>query len=175
MKYSSIALSGQIAAGTSTASKNVAKKLNLNLESAGDFFRKYVLDNNIPLWDKGQIPDNLDQEVDKKLTALAKNGGYTIDAHYIGYFTKDMPNVLRVLLTCQDEERFKRALSRVHTHKETIEDIKKREDGLDVKFRKLYSDEYFLDPKFFTLKIDTTNTTQEEVAKKIIDEFESLK
>ena len=173
MLYKSIVISGQIAAGTSTAAKKVAQKLNLKYESAGDFFRKYALEHNIPLHDKTQIPDKLDREVDTKLTALAKGGGYAIDAHYLCYFTKDEPSVLRILLTCTNEERFKRALSRTHTHTETIEDIKKREEGLDAKFRKLYADENFLDPKFFDLVIDTTTAPEEEVAEKISKKFTS--
>lgn len=171
MTYHSIAISGQIAAGTSTAAKNVSQKLNLKFESAGDFFRKYAIENDIPLYDKAQIPDNLDREMDKKLTALAKSGGWVIDGHYIGYFTKDDPTVLKVLLNCKDDERYKRALTRANPELKT--DVKKREEGLDKKFRKLYADENFLDPKYFNLVIDTTDIPQEETAQKIIDKFNS--
>ncbi|MEK7580804.1 MAG: cytidylate kinase family protein [Patescibacteria group bacterium] len=171
--YRSIVISGQIASGTSTAAKNVAQKLNLKYESAGDFFRKYALEHNIPLYDKAQIPDNVDQEADAKLAELAKSGGWVIDAHYLGYFTKDNPEVLKVLLKCEDKERFKRALARHHTHAETVEEIKKREVGLDAKFKKLYSNEDYLDPKFFNLQIDTTNKPEEEVLKQIVDKFNS--
>jgi len=173
MKYKSIAISGQIAAGTSTAAKSVAEKLNLEYESAGDFFRQYVIDNNIPLFDKEQIPDELDREIDKKLASLAKNGDYSIDAHYIGYFTKDNPGVLKVLLTCSDEERFKRAKARTHTHTESTEEIKKREVGLDKKFRRLYADENYQDPKFFDLVIDTSGRPKEEVEAKILAKYNS--
>ncbi len=172
MKYKSIAISGQIAAGTSTAAKSAAGNLNLKYESAGDFFRKYVLENNIPLYDKEQIPDKLDQEIDNKLASLAKTGGYSIDAHYIGYFTKDNPAVLRILLTCDDEVRFNRAQERTHTHIESVEDIKKREAGLDKKFRKLYADEDYLNPKFFDLTIDTTDKSKEDVAESIVKKYE---
>lgn len=174
MKYKSIAISGQIAAGTSTAAKSAAENLNLKYESAGDFFRKYVLENNIPLYDKEQIPDKLDREIDEKLTSLAKNGGHSIDAHYIGYFTKDDSAVLRILLTCDDEVRFKRAQERTHTHIESVEDIKKREDGLDKKFRKLYADEDHLNPKFFDLTIDTTDKSEEEVGEEIAKKFSNM-
>ncbi len=171
--YKSIVISGQIASGTSTAAKNVANKLNLKYESAGDFFRKYVLDHNLPLHDKEQIPDDLDRKIDDKLTQLAQGGGYSIDAHYLCYFTKDDPQMLKVLLTCEDQERMNRAHKRIHTHIESDDEIKKREEGLDKKFRKLYADENFLDPKFFDLVIDTTNINQEEVADTITEKFKS--
>lgn len=171
MKYKSIVISGQIASGTSTAAQNVARRLGLEYKSAGDFFRKYVIDHNIPLYDKEQIPDDVEREVDGRLTEIAKQGGHVIDAHYIGFFTRTDPEILRVLLLCQADERYKRAQEREHTHTETIEEIEKREEGLDAKFRKLYANDNFLNPKFFELVIDTTNTSQEEVSQKIINKF----
>lgn len=173
MKYSSITISGPIASGTSTAAKNVASKLNLKHRSAGDFFRQYFLDHNIPLHDKEQIPDELDKKVDAELKSLAEKGGVVIDGDYIGYFTKDLPNVLKVLLKCDYQTRIQRALSRKSTHNETEEEINLREKGLDKKFRRLYADENFQNPKFFNLTIDTTNTSQEVVAQQIIEKFKS--
>src|SRR3989338_3748049 len=128
MKYTSIAVSGLVASGTSTAAKNVAQKLKLKHHSAGDFFRKYALKNNIPLHDKEQIPDELDKKVDSDLTNLAKIGGVVIDGDYIGYFTRDLPNVLKVLITCEYGQRIKRALTRKSTHHETEAEIQLRED-----------------------------------------------
>lgn len=173
MHYTSITLSGPIASGTSTAARALAEKLNLKYISAGDFFRQYATDHNIPLYDKTQIPDNLDLKVDAELTELAKGGGCVIDAHYIGYFSKDSPQVLKMLLTCDYQIRINRALSRTHTHVESAEEIKLRESGLDAKFRKLYADENFLDPKFFDLVIDTTNTTPEGVVSQVSQKFQS--
>lgn len=173
MKFRSIVISGQIAAGSSTAAKTLAQKLNRQYHSAGDFFRQYFIEHNIPLYDKAQVPDKLDQQIDQELTKLADQEGVVIDADYAGYFTRNMPHVLKVLLTCDYQTRLARALTRVHTHVETEEEIKKREEGLDTKFRKLYANENFLDPKFFDLVIDTTNTSPEEVTKQIINKFKS--
>lgn len=170
MKYKSIIISGPIASGTSTAAKAVSEKLNLPYQSAGDFFRQYAIDHNIPLHDKAQIPDDIEKKIDEELTQKAQQGA-VIDSHYAGYFNRENENVLKVLLTCDEAVRIKRALSRKHTHTETPEEIKKREVGLDKKFRKLYADENYLDPKFFDLAIDTTNIAVEESAKKIIDKF----
>ncbi len=173
MSYRSIVISGQIAAGSSTAAKTLAEKLNLEYHSAGDFFRQYTLAHNIPLYDKSQIPDELDQQIDRELTKLADKGGVVVDADYIGYFTRNMPHVLKVLLTCEEKERVRRAVTRVHTHTETAEEVKKRQEEIVKKFHKIYSAKDFLDPKFFDLVIDTTNTNQEEVLKQISDAFSS--
>lgn len=170
-KYRSIAISGPIASGTTTTARALAEKLNLTYHSAGDFFRQYFLEHNIPLYAKDQIPDELDRQIDDELTKLADSGGVVIEADYIGYFTRNMPQVLRVLLTCDEKVRIKRALARKHTHTETEEEIKLREKGLDAKFRKLYANENYLDPKLFDLMIDTTNTPPEEVVDLIISKF----
>lgn len=171
MKYTSIVISGQIASGTSTTARALSEKLGLVFHSAGDFFRKYALEHNIPLHDKAQIPDELDRKIDESLTDLAASSPVVIDSHYLGYFTRDMKNVLKVLLTATYDTRIKRALARTHTHTETEEDIKKREEGLNKKFRKLYAQENYLDPRFFDLVIDTTATPLEKVVEAIAKKF----
>lgn len=171
MNFKSITISGPVAAGTTTAAKTLASKLNLKYHSAGDFFRNYMIKHNIPLHAHSQIPDDVDRRIDQELTALAEKGGTIIDARYIGYFTRNSPQVLKILLTADQEERIKRALQRTHTHQETRENIILRETENEAKFRKLYADENFLDPKFFDLVIDTTNTRPEEVVKQISNRF----
>ncbi|MBI2598844.1 cytidylate kinase family protein [Candidatus Curtissbacteria bacterium] len=173
MKYSSITISGPVASGTSTAAKTLAVKFNLAYLSAGDFFRKYMIDHNIPLPEKVQIPDEVDRKIDKELTDLAASQKpVIIDSLYHGYFTRNMPHVLKVLLTADEDVRIKRALLRIHTHKETAEDVKRRDQTHDIKFRKLYADEGFLDPKFFDLVIDTTATSKEQVVVAIAKKFQ---
>ncbi len=172
--YKSITISGPVASGTTTAAKTLAKKLGLEYPSAGDFFRNYMLKHNIPLPEKVQIPDEVDRKIDKELTDIAASEkGVVIDSLYHGYFTRDIPHVLKVLLTADKDVRIRRALTRIHTHKETAEDVIRRDQTHNIKFRKLYADENFLDPKFFNLVIDTTNTSSEDVVKKVLEEFKT--
>ena len=169
MSYRSIVISSPIASGSTTAAKLLSQKLGIPYKSAGDFFREYMLSRNIPLPQKEKIPDDVEKKVDEELTQLASNVSIIIDGLYTGYFARKSPQVLKVLLTCDEEERIRRALERTHTHKETAEDVKKRDAAHDTKFRKLYADENFLDPKFFDLVIDTTNTKSGDVIQKIIE------
>ena len=150
----------------------MAKKLNLKYEAVGGFFRKYALEHNIPLYDKEQIPDDLDKKIDEEVTSLAQKGGVIVDGDYIGYFTRDMDNVLKVLLVCDEQTRIERALIRQSTHKETEEEIKLRQQGLYKKFHKLYASEDYLNPKFFDLVIDTTKTPKEKVIATIAKRFQ---
>ena len=169
--YKSIVISGPVASGSTTAAKLLNQKLKIPYKSAGDFFREYMLSHNIPLPQKEKIPDDVEKKVDEELTQLASSKSIIIDGLYTGYFARANPQVLKVLLTCDEEERIRRALERTHTHKETAKDVKRRDTAHDAKFRKLDADENFLDPEFFDLVIDTTKTKSEDVAEKIIQRF----
>ena len=171
-KYISIAISGQIASGTTTAAQNISKKLQVNYKSAGDFFRDYMRKHSIALHDKESIPDEVDRKFDEEVvTLLQSNKPIIVEGLYVGYFARNMKNVLKVLLAADDSVRIKRALSRTHTHSETADTVKKRDIAHNIKFRKLYADEYFLDEKFFDIKIDTSNVSPESVTNKIIEKF----
>jgi len=175
MSYRSITLSGPVASGSTTTARLLSEQLKIPYKSAGDFFRQYMLKHNIPLPEKEKVPDDIERKIDEELTDLAASKKLIIiDSLYIGYFARNMPQVLKVLLTCDQNIRIQRALSRTHTHKETEEDVKRRDRAHDLKFRKLYANENFLDPKFFDLVIDTTNTSVEKVVQNIIDKFKSL-
>lgn len=174
MKYRSIVISGPVAAGSSTAAKSVAEKLGLEYRAAGDFFRDYMKKHNTPLYAKEAVPDDIERKLDRELTDLAAEKPVVVDSLYAGYFNRNRQDILKVFLTCDQEVRVKRALERNHTHTETAEDVKKRDSAHDLKFRKLYADENFLDPKFFDLVIDTANTTIEETAEKIIERYKGL-
>lgn len=172
-KYKSITISGPVAAGTTSAAKTLAQELNLEYRGAGEFFRKYSKEHNIPLPNKEEIPDDVERSLDQELTALlASNKPVVVDGLYAGYFAKDMPFVLKVKLTASEDIRIKRALER--SQDETAEDVKKRDKAHDLKFRKLYSNEDFLDPKFFNLIIDNSSLSQEEVATKITEKFKEI-
>ena len=169
-KFISISLSGPVAAGTTTAVKTLAQKLNLKYNSAGEFFRKYMKDHNIPLPNKEKIPDEVERALDEKLTELLKSKKpVVVDGLYAGYFARDMNHVLKVLITADEATRIQRALDR--SEGETAEDVRRRDAAHNAKFRKLYANENFLDTNFFDLVIDNTNLEPEEVIEKIASRF----
>ena len=170
MIYVSITLSGPVAAGTTTAAKALAQKLTLEYHSAGEFFRKYMKAHNIPLPNKEEIPNDVERNLDQKLTdLLASDRPVVVDGLYSGYFARDMNHVLKILLTADENIRIQRALDRGEG--ETADDVRRRDEAHDLKFRKLYATEDFLDPKFFDLIIDNSNASQEEVTEKIIKKY----
>ena len=163
MKYRNIVVAGDVGTGTTTLAKSLAKKFGWKYTSAGDFFRSYATTNNIPLWDKASVPDEIERKVDSELTKKLKTeNGWIVDSHYAGWFVRDQKDIFKILLTCNRATATKRMQLREHTHKETVEEIEQRRAGLYAKFKKLYSDENYENPKLFDLVIDTTNPTPEE-------------
>ncbi len=158
-KYINIIVCGDIGTGTTTLSKGLAEKLDWKHLSAGNFFREYAKKHNIPLWDKSRVPDDVDKKVDNEFLDKMKNEKKLVfDSHYGGWFAKDLNDVLRILLVCDKEVAEQRIISRESDHKETAADIEKRRQGLRTKFKKLYSDADYEDPKYFHLIINTTKT-----------------
>lgn len=173
MNFKNIVISGNIGSGTSTLAKSLASELNWKHYSTGDFFREYHLENNIPLWNAAAIPPELDRQIDTYIfDQLSQKEHMVIDSHYASWFSRSLDSVFKVLLKCELEESIVRVINRHHTHKETREDVLERIKQLDHKFRSLYADENYLDPKYYNLVIDTTKSTPEESLKRSLQVVE---
>ena len=171
-KYKNIVVSGNVGTGTSTLAKGLAEKLGWRYISAGDFFRNYFKTHNIPLWDKSKIPDEVDKKIDLDYFEKMKTSkNIVFDSHYGGWFARDLPDVFKILLICDKEESTKRIIEREHTHKETPEEIEKRRNQLKQKFKKLYSNDDYEDPKLFNIVIDTGDYSATETIEKAYQEF----
>lgn len=169
MKYRNIVICGDVGTGTTTLGKSLAEKLGWRFLSLGELFRKYHKEHNIPLWDKGTLPDKVDKEIDQMfLEKIKKENHYVYDTHYGGWFTKDMPDIFRVLLICDKEVADKRIVDR---DGEVPSDLDKRRHGLRKKFQKLYSDENYENPEWFHIVIDTTKNGIEETLNKTLEKF----
>ncbi len=170
MRYRNIVVAGDVGSGTTTLAKSLAKKLNFKYFSAGDFFRQYSLEHDIPLWNKELVPDEIDREVDMKFAQKMKQeNDFVFDSHYGGWFAKDLTDVFKVLLTCDPKIAEERIIARDHTHKETAEEVRKRRSGIVAKFKKLYSTENHENPKFFNLVIDTSNISAESTLESVLE------
>lgn len=163
MDFKNVVISGNIGSGTSTLAKSLSEKLGWKHYSTGDFFREYHLENNIPLWNTSAIPPELDRQIDTYIfEQLSSKKHFVIDSHYAGWFTRGVKTVFRILLNCDQKESIRRVINRHHTHKESREGVIERIKQLDQKFRSLYADDNYIEPKYFNLVIDTTKSTPEE-------------
>lgn len=174
MQFRNIVVAGDVGTGTTTLAKSLADKLGWNYVAAGDFFRSYALEHGIELWNKAAVPDEIDRKIDEKLTEKLKTEqGWVVDSHYAGWFARSQDDTFKILLTCERNIATKRMQAREHTHKETDEEIEKRRAGIYAKFKKLYSDENYEDPKFYNLVLDTTNSTPENTFTDVLKKLEN--
>jgi predicted cytidylate kinase len=171
-KFRNITISGDVGTGTSTLAKDLGKKLGWVIVSAGDIFREYHKKHNIPLWNKSDIPDELDKKVDHEFFEKMKTDEKIIfESHYSGWFARDLDDIYRILLICDKDLATKRIIDREHTHKETSGEIEERRKQLRAKFKKLYSSDNYEDPQLFNLVIDTTKTGIDETIEQTFKAF----
>ena len=171
-RFSNIAVSGLPGSGTSTLARALSRKLSWNYISAGEFFRRYQAIYHIPLWDKMNVPKEVDREIDNDLIKLMSHNRHIIcDGHYAGYLTRNLKNVYRILLTSDPEATYSRITKRQEISKEDKKEIIKRRKGLVDKFMLLYGEEDYLNPKFFDSILDTTNISAAKAFKIIFSKF----
>lgn len=154
--FRNIIVSGDVGVGSSTLAKNLARSLKWKFISAGDISRQYHLENDIPLWNKAAVPADFENYLDKKIFDTVKNeSGYVVDSHYAGWFARDLKDVFRILLICDLKTVQERVARRKHTHLEKPAEVLERMKQLRSRFRELYSEDNYEDPKYFHLVIDT--------------------
>ena len=175
-KFRNIAISGKYATGTTTLAKNLTKSLGWKHINVGDIQREYDRENNINenLQGASARPDEHERKMDdmtKRILTTDKQLIY--EAWLAGFVSKDMPEVLKVLLICSNEGvRIDRVVNRDHL---SVDDakrhIKQREAENIKKWKALYGDYDFWDEKYFDVVIDTYSSGQMETLGKVLDKL----
>lgn len=170
MKYRNITISGLICTGTTTLSKQLVEKLGWERHSTGELFRKYTKERRIPLELASQRPDQHEREVDKMVQEILKNNQHQIMEGWLtGFLAKDLPDVFKILLVCDEALRIDRLVNRenlsVEEAKELLETREKENLG---KWTRLYGNDFW-NPTKYDLVIDTYANSKEETLKKSLD------
>jgi len=169
-----ITISGIAGSGKSTVAKLLAKKLNYNHYSIGDFMREIAKERNISLLElskQAEEDKTIDKELDKKQIELGKTeDNFVIDSRLGFHFIKDSK---KIFLDVNLNEAAKRILKEKRQHEqykdiqESIEKIKKRIKSEDKRYRGYYNLHYH-DRKNYDLVIDTTELKPEEIVDEIL-------
>ena len=170
-----ITISGKAGSGKSTIAKLLSEKLNLKHYSIGDLMRAMATEKGLSLLDFNKLAEkdsSIDFELDNKLKELGKTkDNFVVDGRLTAFF---IPHAqVKVFLETYDEVRAQRILKdkrqqeKSKSLKETITNIKKREESEKKRYRKYYGVNY-LDKGFYNYVIDTTNLAPNEVIDKII-------
>lgn len=175
-KYRIITVSGMIASGTTTLAKNLSHILGWHHINVGglqrEFDRKHAINENM----HGAIARSDDheksmEEMTKKMLLEEKNLVY--EAWLAGFIAQNMEGVFKVLLVCSHEDiRVDRVVNRENvTVEEAKQWIKQREEENIKKWKILYGDYDFWDPRYYDLVIDTYTVGPMETMGKVLDKL----
>ena len=173
-KYKNITVSGKVAVGTTTLSRNLQTILGWHHINAGFIQREYDRMHNIHENMQGAVSRPDDHE--KSIEEMTKNK-LTTESHLIyeawlsGFVAQGIPGVFKILVYCShDDVRIDRVVNRENiTVEEAKKWIKQREGENIEKWKKLYGNYDFWDPKYYDLTIDTYGSGQMESVGKVLD------
>jgi len=171
-------VSGRIATGTSTLARNLEETLQgWTWINAGDIQREF--DRKRGMDERFTGSDTRTDEHEQQIEAMTKEK-LTNEEHLIyeawlaGFVAKDIPGVLKVLLVCDDALRIDRVVNRDNlTVDKAKEQIESREKGNIKKWKEIYGDHDFWDPKIFDLVINTYSAGPIEARDMVLEKLRS--
>lgn len=175
-KYRLITISGKIAVGTTTLTKNLVKTLDWKHINIGAIQRQYDRQNRLHENKMGALSrtDDHEKEIDAMTEKMLRNEKEIIyEAWLSGFFARSYKDILKVLLICShDDIRVDRVANRENVTVEEAKNwIKQRESENTDKWSILYGKHNFWNPKYFDLIIDTYKTGPLETLKKVLDKI----
>lgn len=173
-KFRCITVSGKIAVGTTTLAKNLSKTLSWKHINVGGIQREFDRKHKINENKQGALArtDAHEQSMEKMtMDILKKNKNIVYEAWLSGFISREIPDILRVLLVCSHEDiRIDRVVNRENI---TVEEakiwMKQREEENINKWKKLYGNYDFWDPKYYNLVIDTYSSGPMQTVGKVLD------
>lgn len=173
MSYSKITISGSICTGKTTLLKRLEKKLKWPTFMTGQLFRDYVKKHKLDLEGAEEQNEKLTKEVDSKVKEMLHGkGSLIVDGWMSGLSANHLPDVLKILLVCKDDIRYKRFAKREKINykdaKVRVEDRQKSWFDKIEKIHKIKRKE-FTNEKNYTLVIDTSYITPQAVVKKVLE------
>lgn len=171
-----INISGLPGAGKSTVGQKLAKKLGLKFYSMGDVRGKMAMEKGMTIDELnklGETEEWTDVEADKYQKEIAKDeDGFIIDSLLGFYF---IPDAMKILLDVDLEVAAQRIFNdqredEVHhkTKEGVLKMLKSRIAQNNLRYKKYYNIDSYLDKSNFDLVIDTTNILADEVVDRML-------
>lgn len=173
MKYSKITISGKICTGKTTLFKKLEKKLGWSTFMTGQLFRDHVKKNKLNLEQVEEQNETLTKKIDYLVRDMIyAPGNLIVDGWMSGIMANHLKDVLKILLICKDNIRYKRFAAREKIHfNEAKKKVEKRQSNWFIKLKKIYKRNDFIDPKNYDLILDTSNITSQAVLKKVLQKI----
>ncbi len=171
--YTKITISGKICTGKSSVFRELQQKLNWPIFSSGAYFREYAKSHNLVLNNAEEQTNKLTQKVDGMVKGmLIKPGNLLLDAWLGGILAGDAKNVLKILLVADDTVRYRRFAEREHvTYAQAKKEVQDRDSSWFEKVKKIYKRSDFFDKKNYTLVIDTSQKSINDIVLAILEKI----
>lgn len=168
--YKKIAISGLICTGKTSLFWGLQEKLIWPTFSASQFFRDYSRTHHLLLEKAEEQSETLTRKVDHRMAEMLKgSGNILIEGWMAGIMADNYPDVLKILLTCQDQVRIKRFAAREKiSEKEAAFHIREREKNLFKILAKIYHRNDFVNPQNYNLVIDTTTISVDMLVRQVL-------
>lgn len=178
-----ITVSGRIGAGSTSLAKHLAKSLGWKHIEGGEIFWEAVRRKlNLAPKDTDLRPDEEDVLFEERQKEILQHEKYIVlESKLAGFCAKDMPDVFRVAVVCEDingvdqpEIRIDRLVNReqISTEDAKAEVLEREVNDLD-KWRRLYADNdsdwTYWDKKYYNLVVNTFSHNQEESLSLVVD------
>lgn len=178
LEYRAVTISGKVAVGTSTLAKHLEDILGWKRINAGDIQREYDRTHGINENKQGATArsDKHENEIDAMTKRVLKEENEIIyEAWLAGFMAQGIDGVLKVLIICsEDAVRIDRVANRDNISIPNAKEwLKQREEENTIKWKRLYGDHEFWNPKseFYDLVIDTYSTGPNETVGKVLDKL----
>jgi len=168
--YTKVTISGKICTGKSSLFRELQKKLNWPTFSTGAYFREYAKSHTISLNIAEEQNEYLTHKVDEMVKEMVKKpGNLLLDSWLAGIMAEGVDDVLKILLVTDDSMRFKRFAEREHVSiEEAKAEVLLRDKSWFEKVRQIYNRSDFFDEKNYTLVIDTSSLSVDQVEEIIL-------
>lgn len=174
LRFKNLTISGKIAVGTTTLAKNLQQTLGWKYINAGALQRQWDREHGVNENEHGALlrPDEHEREMEELAKRTLTHEQHIIyEAWLSGFVAQEIVGVLRVLLICSNESiRIDRVVNRDKLSVEQAKHfIRTREEENIAKWKKIYGDHDFWDPKHFDVTIDTYSTGPMETLGIVLD------
>ncbi len=175
-----ISLAGDLASGKGTVSKIIAERLNFKIYKNGDYFRQLAKEMNMDVTSFNEyVKDHpeIDRQIENSATEYARiNDNFIIDAR-LGWYA--VPESFKVYMRVDTKVAAQRAFNDPNRKStESFKTVEEQEQDM-IKRYSLENERYFVlygvhkdDMSNYDFVIDTTSLTPDEVADRIIDEYQ---
>ena len=173
MEYSKITISRKICTGKTTLFKKLQEKLDWPTFMTGQLFRDHVKKNKLNLEQVEEQNETLTKKIDYLVRdKINAPGNLIVDGWMSGIMADNLKDVLKILLICKDNIRYKRFAAREKIDfDEAKKRVEERQNNWFTKLKTIYKRNDFVDPKNYDLIINTSNISSQAVLKKVLQKI----